>query len=76
MKRLSKLVVREHISPEEIVRKKAQKYILGGYGAGDVIIGKCSVSAASGCGASCSGNDWCTIGNYHVACDEVFYYCS
>ena len=32
MKKLSKLVLREHISPADLVSKKAQKFILGGSG--------------------------------------------
>jgi len=31
MKKLSKLVLREHISPGDIISKKAQKFIVGGY---------------------------------------------
>lgn len=34
MKKLSKLVLHEHISPADFVSKKAQKYILGGSGGG------------------------------------------
>ena len=35
MKNLSKLVLREQISPAELVSKKSQKWILGGYGGGN-----------------------------------------
>ena len=30
--KLKRLVLKQHISPADLVRKKAQKWILGGYG--------------------------------------------
>ena len=43
MKKLSKLVLREHISQSDLVNKRAQKYILGGYGED-----MCTVHCSSG----------------------------
>jgi len=42
MKKLSKLVLREHIEQSDFIAKKAQKYILGGSGGGGSLLFVCS----------------------------------
>ena len=55
MKKLSKIVLREHISQEDFVSKKAQKYLLGGSGGGG---GNCSIKCnQSDEGTWTHGND-------------------
>jgi len=62
MKKLSKLVLREHISPADLVSKKAQKAIMGGYGSG-------SFCCSSNTGAKCTIGDvsWMNFG----ICDQI-----
>ena len=61
MKKLSKLVLREYISPADLVNKRVQKYILGGSGSGICAcrgsdnVAKCCSDEAD-CNSKC-GND-------------------
>ena len=32
-------------------------------------------ATANKCSVSCTGDSWCTCGDYHVACDGNFHYC-
>ena len=67
MKKLNKLVLREHFSPADLINKKAQKNILGGYKIWTVC---CRPSDGTpGCtstfsSSECSGN-LCNGGNYN-----------
>lgn len=77
MKKLSKLVLREHISPANLVGKKAQKFILGGSHSlcGELSCNGpkyiCECNAGLGlfvtCNSSTAGN-WCEGGS--VSCRE------
>ena len=67
MKRLSKLVLREHIQQDEILNKKGQKWILGGFFGGyDCYCGYpsqycCTGSSHMDCAAKCV--DYCNTHN-------------
>ena len=68
MKKLSKLVLREYISPEDLVSKKAQKYILGG-----LLVGY------GGAKCACQGDNgkFCCISQQHCdsLCGNMTAYC-
>jgi len=40
-----------------------------------LVMGECTATA-TGCDVSCTGQEWCTFGSSHVACDGNFKYCS
>ena len=70
MTRLNKIVLRSLIQPDEIVSKKTQKYILGGYGGGGLYTVCCRYpDSTPGCwkdiyNSPCEGN-LCDGGNYN-----------
>ena len=64
MKKINKFVVRDHVSLEDLVAKKAQKFILGGYSGGCA----CNGSKGKHC---CSNEQDCDT----VCGDDCAYCC-